>query len=188
MALSLSVVVGLVLGLACGGRVSRIAALRLRGIWLIAVALAVQVVAFPFSFLPWATGDDLAKVLWLASYLLLLVAGLLNRRLHGAVLVVLGMVSNVAAILANGGHMPVLPAAMRSAGNSYAVSQNSVALDHPHLSCLVDRWAIPDWMPLANAFSVGDVVIALGGATIVFAATGGQLPRPRALRRVAGLE
>lgn len=185
MALSLSVLLGLVLGLACGGRISRLAGLRLRGLWLIAAAFGLQVVAFPFSFLPWTTPDWLAKGLWLTSYLLLLLTGVLNRRLRGVPIVLAGMAANVAAILANGGRMPVLPGAMRSAGNDYTVSQNSVALARPHLSWLVDRWAIPDWLPLANAFSVGDIVIALGAATIVFAATGAHLPGVATASRLA---
>ncbi len=185
MALSLSVLVGLALGLACGGRISRVAELRLRGIWLIAAAFALQVAAFPFRFLPWTTGEGAAKALWLASYCLLLAAGVANLRLRGVPPVMLGMLANVTAILANGGRMPVLPGAMREAGNDYAVSQNSVALDHPHLSWLVDRWAIPDWLPLANAFSVGDIVIALGAATIVFSATGARLPLLQGFRRAA---
>jgi hypothetical protein len=182
MALSLAVLVGLLLGLACSGRISRVGSLRLRGIWLIGAAFAIQVVAFPFAFLPWSTSDAAAKWLWLGSYLLLLLAGILNWRLRGVPLLLVGMAANVSAIVANGGHMPVLPGAMRSAGNDYSLSQNSVALAHPHLSWLVDRWAIPDWLPLANAFSVGDIVIAVGTALLVFTATGASLPRVQGVR------
>ena len=39
---------------------------------------------------------------------------------------------------------------------------NSTASSDPSLPWLVDRWAAPDWLPLANVFSVGDVVIAVG--------------------------
>jgi hypothetical protein len=42
------------------------------------------VVAFPFAFLPWTTGEAAAKALWLVSYGCLLVAALLNRRILGA--------------------------------------------------------------------------------------------------------
>jgi hypothetical protein len=41
----------------------------------------------------------------------------------------------------------------------------------------VDRWAAPDWLPLANVFSVGDVVIALGAFVIVLAGMGVRLRR-----------
>jgi hypothetical protein len=42
----------------------------------------------------------------------------------------------------------------------------------PALAWLVDRWAAPDWVPFANVFSVGDVLIALGGFLFALAATG----------------
>jgi hypothetical protein len=49
---------------------------------------------------------------------------------------------------------------------------NSVAAPDPRLDWLVDRWAAPEWVPLANVFSVGDVVIALGALTLGLAITG----------------
>jgi hypothetical protein len=47
---------------------------------------------------------------------------------------------------------------------------NSVTHAEPHLSWLVDRWAAPEWIPLANVFSVGDVLLALGAFALVLAA------------------
>jgi hypothetical protein len=32
----------------------------------------------------------------------------------------------------------------------------------PQLAALVDRWAVPHWIPLGNVYSVGDVLIAIG--------------------------
>ena len=42
----------------------------------------------------------------------------------------------------------------------------------PHLGWLVDRWAAPPWVPYANVFSVGDILIAVGGFVFALAATG----------------
>jgi len=53
----------------------------------------------------------------------------------------------------------------------------------PSLPWLVDRWAAPDWLPFANVFSAGDVVIALGAFVIVLAGMGVQRQaRPRLSR------
>ena len=41
---------------------------------------------------------------------------------------------------------------------------------------LIDRWAAPDWIPLANVFSVGDVIIALGAFVVVLAGMRVRLP------------
>jgi hypothetical protein len=171
------------LALICGGRLGRLAELGLRAVWLFFLAFGIQVVAFPFAFLPWTTGEDAAKGLWLVSYGCLLVAAAQNRHLVGARIVALGMGLNLVAILANGGRMPATPAAMEAAGLDFAVKHNSVAASEPNVGWLVDRFAAPDWVPLTNVYSVGDVVIALGAFALVFAAMGARLPRLPLRRR-----
>lgn len=173
----LPVALALPVALILGGRLGGVGELRLRALWLFFLAVAIQVVAFPFAFLPWTTGDSTAKTLWLVSYGCLLAAAVLNRRIVGAQVVALGMALNLAAILTNGGRMPAKPAAMEAAGLDFAVKHNSVAAADPNLPWLVDRFAAPDWVPWANVFSVGDAVIAFGSVALVFAATGARLPR-----------
>jgi hypothetical protein len=136
------------------------------------LAFFLQVIAFPFSRLPWSTPDRVAIVLWLVSYGLLAVGAACNLRLPGVPLVAVGMISNLVAILGNGGHMPALPSALRAAGLHFEQSRNSKALSSPHLAWLVDRWATPHWVPLGNVFSAGDVLIAAGGVVFALAATG----------------
>jgi hypothetical protein len=172
MALALPLLVTLAIAPLLGGRWSRLADLRLRWVGVFYAAIALQLIAFPVSALPWRTPDRIAVVLWLASYSLFALGAGLNLRVPGVVLVAVGMISNVAAILANGGHMPALPSALRAAGLHFQQSRNSTALNTPHLSWLVDRWAAPGWVPWANVFSVGDVAIALGGVVFALAATG----------------
>jgi hypothetical protein len=172
MALALPLLAGLALAPLLGGRWSRLADLRLRGVPLLYAAITLQLIAFPVSALPWRTPDRAAVTLWLVSYGLFALAAARNLLVAGVPLVAAGMLSNLAAILTNGGHMPALPAALRDAGLHFEQSRNSTALATPHLPWLVDRWAAPDWVPFANVYSVGDVVIALGGFLFALAATG----------------
>jgi hypothetical protein len=172
MVLVYPLVVGLVLALLLGGDLSKLADLRLRRVSLLYLALGLQLVAFPVRALPVQVGDSTAVVLWLVSYGLLAVATALNIRRAGLPLIAAGLVANVAAVVANGGHMPVLPEAMHAAGYAYDVHYNSAAIASPHLAWLVDRWAAPRWLPGANVFSVGDVLIALGGVLFPLGATG----------------
>ena len=83
--------------------------------------------------------------------------------------------------------MPALPSALRGAGMHFTQSRNSIKAQSPHLAWLVDRWAVPSWVPWGNVFSAGDVFIAFGG--LVFALGAMQaLPRVRLrLRRAAVL-
>jgi hypothetical protein len=178
VSLALPIVGALALGLVLGGRLGRLAELRLHAPWLFLVAIALQVVAFPFAFLPWTTDGGVASVLWLTSYGFLIVAAFVNRRLTGVPIVALGMCMNVAAVVANGGTMPVSHSAMREAGRTAVTQANSTAMADPRLGWLVDRWAAPEWVPLANVYSIGDVVIAAGAVVIVLSAMGVRLPRP----------
>ena len=76
-------------------------------------------------------------------------------------IVALGSISNLAAIIANGGFMPADAGALAIAGFTDAGSHtNSVVLEHPALQPLTDIFAVPAGIPLANVYSIGDVLIA----------------------------
>jgi hypothetical protein len=182
MVLALPFLIGVLVALPLGGRLRVLAGLRLRWLGLAYLALAIQIAAFPGGSLPWHTPDSVAVGLWLASDLLLVAVVARNVRLPGVALVAAGLGSNLLAVVANGGHMPALPRALAAAGLHYHRSMNSEAMAHPALPWLVDRWAAPHWVPLANIFSVGDVAIALGGFVLALAVTGAHVPgrRPRA--------
>jgi hypothetical protein len=159
---------GLVCGLLLGGRLGALGKLHVRHLWLAYAAVVLQVAAFPSNVLPWSTPTDVARALWLCSYVLLITLVIVNRRIRGFVLIGAGIGSNLIAILANGGLMPARRAALRAAGVSFDLRNNSVTTAHPHVAWLIDRFAWPSWLPLANVFSVGDVLIGLGLlATIV---------------------
>ncbi len=184
MSLAFPVLAAVLLGLVLGGSVGRLADLPLRAPWLFLSAVVLQVVAFPVGVMPWQTHEAVASVLWVASYGLLLIAAVLNRRLTGVPIVAVGMLLNLAAILANRGTMPVRIEAMHDAGRVAVTQANSTALTDPALPWLVDRWAAPHWIPLANVFSIGDVLIAVGAVVIVLAGMGVQ-PQRLLVRRDA---
>ena len=186
MVLLFGVLIGLVAGLALGGSFDRLADIKLRGSALFGIVLGVQIVAYPTGILPFAISDGLATALWLCSYGALVLLAVLNRKLRGFPIAAAGMLSNLVAVLVNGGHMPALPSALAAAGTPIEhLHNNSVVVDNPHLAWLIDRWGAPDWVPLANVYSVGDVLLAVGTVVIVAAAMGAGRPRllvPRAQR------
>jgi len=173
----------LVLGKLLGGTLTNLGTTRVRGKELAFAAIGLQLVAFPSDLLPWSTPTSVAKVLWLGSYTLLGAMVVLNRRIDGVPVVAAGLVCNLVAIVANGGLMPVRPGALAASGGHYAVHNNSIQLGHPHVALLVDRWAAPAWVPFANVFSVGDVLIALGIAAAVVSCMRGGSRRMRLLAR-----
>jgi Family of unknown function (DUF5317) len=171
VALVLPLLLGLAVAPLVGGRWQSLGRVRLTGVPLFYAAIALQIAAFPVRRMPWRTPDRIAIILWIVSYALFALALLLNARVPGVALVGAGLVSNVAAIIANRGHMPALPGALHAAGLHFTVSRNSAMSTAPHLPWLVDRWAAPGWIPWANVFSVGDVAIAAGGLVFALVAT-----------------
>lgn len=171
-----AVVAGLLLGFLLGGRLESIAETRVRWGWLALLALAIQLVLFS----PAAGGlGDTSRWIYLASTALVVIVVLVNLRLPGLPIVLLGALSNLAAIVANGGSMPASPSALAALGGAvHTGPTNSVVLEHPALEPLTDIFAMPAWIPFANIFSIGDVLIAVG-VTIALAAA----MRPRIARR-----
>jgi hypothetical protein len=172
-----ALVIGLVAGSLFGGRLSGLASVRFHWGSVALLGLAAQVALFsgPVTERIGAAGPPL----YVASTALVLVAVARNLRLPGMALVALGAVSNLAAIVANGGYMPASPAALAALGGGIAPGySNSAIVPSPALEPLTDLFALPSWLPFANVFSIGDVLIAAGVAwTIVVAMRAGRTVR-----------
>ena len=161
MFLLYAVLLGLVAGRLAGGRLAGLAALDLRWAPLVIVGFAIQIALFsePVS----DRVGDLGPWIYVASTALVLVVVLRNVRIAGLAIVALGSLSNLAAILANGGYMPAAAAAKAALGRGAPTTySNSAIVDAPSLAPLTDVFALPAWLPLANVFSIGDVLIGTG--------------------------
>lgn len=166
-----------------GGRLSRLADVKLRAAWLAGAAIAIQVVIV--SVLPGSIGA-LGEPLHMASYLLLGAFAVINRRIAGLPIIALGGLSNFLCITANGGVMPADPDALRAIGRSPASDEfiNSTALAHPKLAFLGDIIPTPASWPVTNVYSVGDLLILTGAFVLVHVACGSRLV-PRRFRVAA---
>jgi Family of unknown function (DUF5317)/Major Facilitator Superfamily len=169
--LLLSIALGLLLALLLGGRPSRLLEVPLRwggAVWL---ALAGQIALF--MVLPGRVPPEFVEPLHLATYGLLFLFAAANIRTLALAPLLLGMALNAVAIFANGGRMPVAPAAWDAAGFENVTGSN-VRLGGDRLEFLGDVFALPSAFPLTNVFSVGDILIGIGAAAfIVSVATGG---------------
>lgn len=96
----------------------------------------------------------------------------LNRRVPGALVVGAGAASNGLTIALNGGVLPADPDAVAATGRVETGDfANSAVLEDPVLPWLGDIFAWPAPLPLANTFSVGDVLILLGVVIAAWTAT-----------------
>jgi hypothetical protein len=164
------VVVAVIVGV-CGRDLRRVALVPVRHGWLIGAAFGIQVLIV--NVLPTALPDGVAAAAHIASYLLAAVFVWSNRRLAGLPVLAVGGALNFAAILANGGVMPASASALDAAGREAAGEEftNSGAVEDARLAFLGDVFALPEPLPLANVFSIGDIVIVIGAAVLLLSAT-----------------
>ena len=194
--LVVAVVGGLLAGLLLGGSIGNLERLSLRLAPLVVVALVVQIVIFSPLARPLSSAEIVG--LHLGSYALLLVFVIANVRCRPVVCFGAGVICNTLAIVVNGGYMPATRAALRLAGITEASGHHNnseVAGPGTHLRFLVDVFALPHAVPLANVFSVGDTLIAVGLAWLIAAGMRSEGaawlapvagPRPRARERAHG--
>jgi len=175
MIMLVAIPVGLVVGRLLGGSLAGLSRLHFRWGALAVAGLVVQLGLF--SEAGHALAGDLAPATYVVSTLAVLVAVLANTGIEWLPVVALGAASNLAAIVANGGAMPTTAAALAAAGlGGPGGATNSVVLAEPALGPLTDVYAIPAGVHLANVFSIGDVLIAVGIAAVIASA---MRPAPR---------
>jgi hypothetical protein len=175
MFLLIAILLGLGTGLMVGGRPGHLARLHLRWPGLIFLALVMQVLIFT-SWLP--VPRSLLPFLYVLSNVIALTWLGRNIRVAGVPCVAIGAASNLAAILANGGRMPVdgtLLARARGAAAEAAIASGQSASNsvlttgQTHLLGLTDRFLLPPPFPFPTVFSIGDLLIGLGVAWLIAA-------------------
>src|SRR5262245_25675559 len=149
-----------------GGSLHNFAAVRLRWLPLVFGGLTLQLLIFtPFR------EESLISVatpwLYIISMLMLAAWAAVNRHIPGIAFMATGLLLNLTVIAANGGYMPVLSEAIRTAGMpvSYGIDgrHNSLAT---FATGGVHLWLLADIIPIpfAGVFSIGDVLLTLGVA------------------------
>lgn len=136
--------------------------------WLVFVALAAQLVVIYAG-----PEGDWRRVVYPASFVLLIAFVVVNRRWIGFLIIGAGMLLNFLAVVSNGGLMPVSPASLERAGLEGEIvglesgdpvpRTKNVLLDEDdtNLRWLSDRLTWGSRRPFP-VFSVGDVVVGAG--------------------------
>jgi hypothetical protein len=155
--------IGLVAGLATGGRLSRLGTLQI--VWwpILIAAVALRLIA---GYL-----DELAFLAYLLAFTGVVAVAVLNRKLPGAWLIVAGSTLNLVVVAANGA-MPVSRDAIAAVGGAFP----SDAL-HRELDASSRLGPLSDVIPLPvvrTAYSVGDVLLAAGGFWLTFVQVRGR--------------
>lgn len=174
MILAIAILIAIAIGLASGGSLRRLASVPLHWGWLAVVAFGLQIYLIYFPE-PVSEGLVSPRVgLLLLSYVLLSCVIWRNRALPGIWFIGAGLIANFAVMLLNGGYMPITPEALAQSGHASnalssgpgarVFSSKDIVLtrDATVAWWLSDIFVLPPPFPIASAFSLGDITIALG--------------------------
>jgi len=170
MLLLYAVVLGIIAGLLTKGRLNALGSVHIK-LWPVAlVGLLFQALLFS-SPLAQSVGR-LGPSLYVVSTALVLMALVVNLRQPGFWLIICGALLNFTAIVLNNGFMPASPDAVAALMGvpvlpAAAYTNSALATGQTVLGFLGDIFVLPRPLPLANVFSIGDVLIGLGGAWFV---------------------
>ena len=160
----IAIALGLVFGLVTGGSIGRLSKLSFRWPWLI---IAVVLIRQALLLTPLGRVAG-ARYIYVAA-LLAIIAWVLwhSARVRGIWLIAAGAALNVIVIVANNARMPVAP----------ELAGAVLPRTNPGLYTLMGSQTnlniLGDWIrlgPIPEAYSVGDVLIALALAIVVFLA------------------
>ena len=172
------IVLAFVIGFIAGGHLSGFEGVHVRWWGLALIGLGVQFIPLPEG----DGGTDLVvrTIVLVVSYGLLLTFAVKNVRLPGVALLLVGLALNTAVIVSNGG-MPVSAQALRSSEQTDVLEDlQHAGADKHHLETaddvltpLGDVVGIPP--PLAQAVSIGDVLVYAGLMWFVISAMRGRI-------------
>lgn len=167
LTLAILVVLMVVFALLRGGSLESLANTRFRMPWLLFAGLGVQLAA-DLSAPAWLEGAAGVAVI-IVSNLAVATFLFLNRSYAGTGLAAIGLLLNVLVISANGA-MPVNPRAVRDADITESIEdagiKHEIMDEDTVLPWLGDTIGIPY---IRELLSLGDVVLALGIARLVYA-------------------
>lgn len=179
---AVALVVGVVVGVACGGRLRYLTTRRVTAWWLLVPGVAVPLLIDHWDFRSW-TGVGLV-----GADLCLLGFAFANRTLAGMGVVAVGLICNVLVIGVNGS-MPVQAEAVIRAHLATPATISSLSYGHRHhaerpgdrLTVLDDRIPVPLFR---QVFSPGDLIEAIGVAAVAANALQRRRSRPSLNRRL----
>lgn len=189
MILLIAVIAGLLAGLVrsrVGKRIYHPPSLRLT--WLVQAAFAAQWMLFSFPLTRTSLPDIVVRILFVLSQLALLAFAWINRKTPGFWLLGAGLLLNLTVIALNGGLMPIAPETVQwlrpdALPGSWQIGERlgtGKDIILPRGDTIL--WFLSDWFHSFStdiyrvAFSLGDVIIALGAFWLLWSMGGTAQP------------
>lgn len=169
-------IIGIV-ALISGGSLHNLKNVVFRYSWLVLVAVALKIITNSSLRYNFHIPDFLATKLYIGSFVLIGLFIILNIHLRGFFLIGLGLIANATAIIANSGYMPVKKEYLMitsSAQDLELINQGLPAFNYvatgpsTKFYYLCDIFMMPHWVLVTKVFSIGDVLLTIGGAIFVW--------------------
>lgn len=170
--------IGVAAGFLARGRIDNLARLRFRWPWLVVAVLVVRaaILLTPIRHVDGVQYVYLAALTALVAWTLWQI-----EMVRGIWLIAAGSALNLVVIATNGARMPVAPELAGSLVHSGSLGQYTLLTTETNLRWLADWISVPG--PLNEAYSPGDVVVAVGIGVVIALAmrsqTGSVETRPR---------
>jgi hypothetical protein len=148
--------------------------------WLVFLAVLPQVILFQIPAVGQYIPDAMASLILVSSQAVLVGFALVNLTQPGMWVLGAGLAANFAAIVANGGWMPISPETVRhilpALPQDFPLVDRRLGLSKDwifsssemKLPWLSDRLTLPGWITYQVAFSIGDVLIAIGAILMLW--------------------
>ncbi len=164
-------VLGIIIGKLRGGKIEYLGKFMFRSSFLLVFALILQI----GTSILISIGNEMAinnrMLLYIISYIMLFIVLFFNLERKSVWLILIGAVANFAALVLNGGSMPIDVALLEKMGfknmfQSFKIGAMPNYIDINKASSftvyLAKRFATPSIYPLKQIFSIGDILISLG--------------------------
>lgn len=167
-------VISLIVGKIRGGKLSNIGKIELKAWYLFIVGFVLEFASIYFSSQEVHYISNFIEEYFVfihgTSYVLILIALIINFKHKSMILVFIGTLLNFLVIILNGGQMPVSEAGLKSAGLlenlqmliDKKVITHTLINETTKLEILGDIITIPKPYPLPKLISIGDIFLAIG--------------------------
>ncbi len=163
--------------------------IHLKASWLVFAAVVPQILIFQIPAVGGRIPADWAPIVLVASQALLMGFALLNLSTTGMAVLGIGLLANFLAILFNGGWMPISPETVHrilpALPDDYPLVDRRLGLSKDwifaagevRMPWLADQFVLPGPVLYQFAFSVGDVLIAIGAFTLLWSLSNPEMRR-----------
>lgn len=164
-----AVVLGISIGLVRNGSLRNISITKIRGWFLILLALVLQVITFIFPNI--SIVQSYEKQFYIVTAVLIILTLIINLDKKGIWIILIGALLNYVVVFINGFKMPIYFEGLKLAGLDHMVEgiKNGEIVNYMSLD-KVTNWTkhfgkyivIPKPYPMAKVISIGDIIMSLG--------------------------